>query len=107
MVEPQSPNRLLSQMLLCEYKRQDGLCPLLPNLVANLKEGSETLPPRLARQAVEAVVLFKSICARSITFTMFSVLPLLEKRQKAKNYLNPNETWLTLLSCILRQKYIF
>lgn len=37
MVEPQSPNRILSQMLLCEYKKQDGLCPLLPNNVADLQ----------------------------------------------------------------------
>lgn len=34
MMEPRSPNRILSQMLLCEYKKQDDLCPLPPNNVA-------------------------------------------------------------------------
>lgn len=52
---------------------------------------------------MEAIVLFKSICAHSVTFTMFSVLPLLEKRRKAKDYINPNETWLTLVSSGMRK----
>lgn len=70
------------------------------------KEGSEN-PPRLAQQAVEAVVLFLSICSPSITFTMFSVLPLLEKRQKPEKLLKPKWDLADTAFLQYETKYVF